>query len=1049
MKREIRTSWTVILAAALLFCFTVILSLSKDVYAGTIELPKTGQTTKYADGDDGDLQKGVAWPSPRFTDNNDGTVTDNLTGLVWLRDANCTDTVGGVSKSGSILTWLNALTWSNNLANGSCGLTDGSTAGQWRLPNINELESLVHAGYNEENCGGTACSTLAAWLNTQGFSNVQANWHWSSTTDAYNTGSAWSINMSYGSVNRGDKAGGNYVWPVRADSASLWKTGQTTSFATGDDGALQKGAAWPSPNRFTAGTGAEVDCVTDNLTGLMWSKNGNLPNGTRTWQNALDYANALNLCGYTDWRLPNRKELFSLIHYGQSNPATWLNTQGFSNVQTVQTDWYWSSTTLAFSTVGAWFLNMSYGNVDGGYKPNGNYVWPVRAGSGICTPPPANMVSWWKAENNGNDSIGTNHGTLMNGATFATGKVGQAFSFDGVNDYVEIAHSSSFDITTGHTVDMWIKLNELPAGPHGIAPLISKWVTAAEDKALEIRWDGKIQYRLVQVGIETLNILSNSSLTTGVWYHIAATYDGSSAKIYINGVLDKSETAAISVSNSTGKVYLGYHPFRFDGGPWVPYSGLMDEVEWFNRALTAEEIAAIYACVDTTPDQFTFTDQTDVPVSSVRTSNTITVSGINSATSISITSCTGTNCEYQINGGSWTSGAGTVLNGDTVTVRQTSSASYSTTTDLTLDIGGVTDTFSVTTIAPPQRTLTVNKTGTGTGTVTAGANCALNWVGNTGTCTVNHGTAITLSGSADAGSAFAGWSGGTGSASGCTGTGDCTFNITADSGVTATFSLTYSITGRIVNVLGGPLPNISVSLSGAVTTTVITNAQGVYIFTNLFPGSYTITPSSAFHTFTPSSRSVNITNSNITEQNFTAMRSRTITGYTISGSITSGGIGLSGVVVNLTGAGNATIATDANGNYIFRGLSNGNYTVTPSLTGYAFAPTSRDVTINNANITGVNFTATFIGGTGDYSISGRITNVLGGPARGVTVRLTTAVERIAVTNANGEYIFTNLASGNYRVTPSRTGLTFTPAYRDITITNANITGVNFSANRVR
>ena len=52
-------------------------------------VPKTGQTTGYATGDDGALQKGVAWPNPRFTDNGDGTVTDNLTGLIWLKNANC------------------------------------------------------------------------------------------------------------------------------------------------------------------------------------------------------------------------------------------------------------------------------------------------------------------------------------------------------------------------------------------------------------------------------------------------------------------------------------------------------------------------------------------------------------------------------------------------------------------------------------------------------------------------------------------------------------------------------------------------------------------------------------------------------------------------------------------------------------------------------------------------------------------------------------------------------------------------------------------------
>ena len=96
---------------------------------------------------------------------------------------------------------------------------------------------------------------------------------------------------------------------------------------------------------------------------------------------------------------------------------------------------------------------------------------------------------------------------------------------------------------------------------------------------------------------------------------------------------------------------------------------------------------------DTTPDSFTFTDQTGVALSTVITSDTITVSGITTAVPISITGGT-----YSINGGAYTSNAGTVSNGNTVTVRMTSSANYSTTTNATLTIGGVSDTFSVTTL---------------------------------------------------------------------------------------------------------------------------------------------------------------------------------------------------------------------------------------------------------------------------------------------------------------------------------------------------------------
>ena len=76
---------------------------------------------------------GRAWPTRRFNDNHDGTVTDYLTGLVWLKNADCF----------GFRTWDQALTVCNSLANGSYGLMDGSVAGDWRLPNVKEIESLV------------------------------------------------------------------------------------------------------------------------------------------------------------------------------------------------------------------------------------------------------------------------------------------------------------------------------------------------------------------------------------------------------------------------------------------------------------------------------------------------------------------------------------------------------------------------------------------------------------------------------------------------------------------------------------------------------------------------------------------------------------------------------------------------------------------------------------------------------------------------------------------------------------------------------------------
>lgn len=171
------------------------ISKKSTATSATIQLARTGQTTSYATGDDGALQKGVAWPTPRFTDNSNGTVTDNLTGLIWLKNANCFVTQ----------VWATALTSANTLASGSCGLTDSSTAGQWRLPNATELESLVDSGQSSP--------ALPAG---HPFTGVQSINYWSSSSYANGANYAWIVSMADGNVNLEDKSFNRCVWPVRA-----------------------------------------------------------------------------------------------------------------------------------------------------------------------------------------------------------------------------------------------------------------------------------------------------------------------------------------------------------------------------------------------------------------------------------------------------------------------------------------------------------------------------------------------------------------------------------------------------------------------------------------------------------------------------------------------------------------------------------------------------------------------------------------------------------------------------------------------------------------
>ena len=310
----------------------ILVLFSGCVWPDPVPVPDTGQTGDYTAtwGEDSDYTI-----NPHsYTDLDNETVRDNVTGLEWVKDGNLIasrdpDFDQDETAGDGQVTLQHAHEYIALLNNEQ--YLDHS---DWRLPTAKELSTLVDAG------------TWFPAIDTAFFPDTILANYWSSTLRCYRTRHAWRVCFYYGDVGYYDQDHYCYVRAVRG------------------------GQPEPRYHRYTYNADGTV---TDMATGLMWQQ-ATAPQAY-TWEEALAYCEDLELAEYTDWRLPNRNELQTLADYDVRDPA--IKALFFPD--TVANN-YWSSTTSAGRTDHAWNVDFYSGYVNFFNKADKNCVRAVRGG---------------------------------------------------------------------------------------------------------------------------------------------------------------------------------------------------------------------------------------------------------------------------------------------------------------------------------------------------------------------------------------------------------------------------------------------------------------------------------------------------------------------------------------------------------------------------------------------------------------------------------------------------------------------------------------------
>ncbi|MDK9716482.1 MAG: choice-of-anchor D domain-containing protein [Trichlorobacter sp.] len=538
--------------------------------------------------------EGTEW---RFVDLSDGTVFDTNSNLRWLKNANC---FGKQNRP-------NLEIYSNSLAATSCGLNDGSIAGDWHLPNSTELN--VFRGY------------YADGLNTYGFVNVQSDRYWSNTRQT-DSGYFWYVDISDYTTDIEFQNYLYYGWPVRG--GQYWSANANNFFmavTTGGFGTLVVGKtsrsqiftlknrgtvslplsaislAGADADQFVLATGGGHPCASLAPTLAAGTVCTVTVTAKPTSIGSKSATLSITAAGYPPYvEAPlTTIAVRSVTYNGNGNNAGSVpsDSTAYANGATVTVldnsgalikNGYlfkcWNTADDGSGTDYAAGTTFSYAGITTLYA---RWVTPVS--------PPSGLVSWWRGEGNGIDIAGGLTGTPSTGMAYLSGKVGQAFSLNGSTASIAVPDNVKLNFGIHEfSIAVWIKTTD----NHNWQRIVTKRAATGSSYWYSLFIAGYVQFEIAS-GVSMHS--TSPSLNDGKWHHIGVTRDPTTTSprkyhLYIDGVENTTmPDSGLSLDNS-GPLEFGKWGTEIDNGSI--YSGLIDEIQLFNRSLTASEIISIY-----------------------------------------------------------------------------------------------------------------------------------------------------------------------------------------------------------------------------------------------------------------------------------------------------------------------------------------------------------------------------------------------------------------------------------------------------------------------